>query len=80
MNKKNKKKLFPVFAPMNCNYSEELFLPVITEEKVITKKAPTKEIRAEKSPVKEIFYPEGTTVKKEVFHPNPEIEIEQIDI
>lgn len=79
-NKKNKKKLFPVFAPMNCNYSEELFLPVITEEKVITKKAPTKEIRAEKSPVKEIFYPEGTTVKKEVFHPNPEIEIEQIDI
>ena len=76
--KRNSSRLLPVFAPINGGYSEQIFLkneavPVVTP--------PVREDKpATSSPEKEIFYPRKSPVKKEVFTPEPVIEIEQIDI
>ncbi len=78
-NKKRKKKLFPVFAPINSNYSEELFLPTVAESKK-NSKISVKDNHCDRLPQKEVFYPNDAFLKKEVFLPSSTVEIEQIDI
>ncbi len=76
--KQKKKKLFPVFAPINKAYSEELFLPESESERIDLPETHNNSVKA--LPEKEIFYPAENYVKKEIFTPTPEIEIEQIDL
>lgn len=78
-NKRQRKKLFPVFAPMNSVYSEELFLPVAEENKT-ENMVPVKNDKAMNLPQKEVFYPDNPFIKKEIINPAEVIEIEQIDI
>ncbi len=75
--KQNKKRYFPIFAPLSTDYTEELFLTVV-EESDSKPQCKTKELINEKTVKMEIFYPENTYVKKEVFLPF--VEIEQIDL
>ncbi len=75
--KKNKKEILPAFAPIESDYTEELFLTTPVETAVVS---PIIQTYTEGSPQKEVFYPSGSYVKKEVFNPQPTVEIEEIDI
>ena len=72
------KRLFPAFAPISSDFSEELFIKAEdTPSPDVVKPYDSKQHRL---PEKEIFYPSDTLIKKEIFLPEPEIEIEQIDL
>ncbi len=78
--KSTKKRHFSVFAKINSSYSEELFLPVAEEETDSVSDNSTLTASGYKLPEKEIIYPTGTNVKKEVFTPTIEVEIEEINL
>ncbi len=77
--KQNKKIILSAFTPVDISCSEELFLAKVQRD-CISEEKPDIRDSANNEPVKEVFYPADNYVKKEVFIPSPEIEIEQIDI
>ncbi len=78
--KKNKKRRFPVFAPINKNFSEELFLSAATKAITENQAIPSSVSDIYSLPTKEMFYPSESNVKREIFTPKTPIEIEQIDL
>ncbi|MBQ9914083.1 MAG: YfhO family protein [Clostridia bacterium] len=73
-----KKMLLPAFSPIDGGYSEELFLKKeLQPEKTVSDNVVSQDDRL---PVREVFYPLDSQIKKEVFLPESTVEIEQIDI
>lgn len=77
--KHNKNSLFPVFASMDRGYSEDIFIN--TSNEFLKKDLSfTNKNTDFVSPRREVFYPNDSCIKKEVFVPANKIEIEQIDL
>lgn len=77
--KKGAKKRLPVFKALDNDFSEDIMIPV-KEDEVILQSAVKHIERNREYPVKEIIYPDSAYVKKEIFSPEKEIDIEEIDL
>lgn len=77
--KKKRKRLLSAFTPISNVYSEEIFL-MYDEVKSCPIETKNNSNDSYCLPKKEVFYPNDSFVKKEIFAPTQNIEIEQIDI
>lgn len=75
---KKKKRLLPVFKPIDNDYSEEVFYTIPSKQTVETVKELS--ITKSDSPLKEIIYPEQSYIKKEIINPPVTVEIEDVEL
>ncbi len=75
---RNKVKHSGGFEDLNCNYSEEIFIPVKCE--AVPEAENNKITAVAATPVKEIIYPTQRYIKREIIEPSVSIETEDISL